>query len=941
MPDFKRTTLFGKLNSLAFKAADSAMTFCKMRGNPSFELVHWLHAIVQNPQSDMAMLLKHYNVDYSKLAADFTTALDKLPRGASGISDFSIYFDETLKQAWTYATLLYGESQIRTGHVLLAMMKVAALQSILMQISREFGKVKVEDLTENFPKLVSGSAEENLGANDGTKIGAATGEAGQGDSTNAIPGAKQEALDKYAIDLTEKARKKELDPVTGRDDEIRQIVDILMRRRQNNPILTGEAGVGKTAVVEGFALRVAAGDVPPALKDVSVRSLDLGALQAGAGQKGEFEARLKKVIEEVQASPKPVIMFIDEAHTLIGAGGAAGQNDAANLLKPALARGTLRTIAATTWAEYKKYFEKDPALTRRFQVIKVEEPDEAKAITMIRGLVPVLEKHHKVQLLDEAVEAAVKLSHRYIPARQLPDKAVSLIDTACARVAISQHATPPKVEDTTRRIEALGQEIEILERETAVGRDHEERRAELAVKLSNEQKRYEELAQAWQVEKGKVDDILALRTELHALLAQSKTEAAKTTAAVGVAGGTGGLASTGDGNATGLPTTTTGPTDGAATNGRANGHGNGNGSSNGEVLSRLRTLEAELSGLQGENPLVLPSVDAVAVASVVADWTGIPVGKMVKNEIQAVLNLTDTLEKRIIGQRHALETIARRIQTSRARLDNPNKPIGVFMLAGTSGVGKTETALTLAEALYGGERNVITINMSEFQEAHTVSTLKGAPPGYVGYGEGGVLTEAVRRQPYAVVLLDEVEKAHPDVHEMFFQVFDKGWMEDGEGRFIDFKNTIILLTTNAGSELIMNMCKDPELAPDVDTLAKALRAPLLKVFPPALLGRLVVVPYYPLSDVMLRSIIKLQLNRVVKRVAENQDITLTYGDDVVNLIASRCTEIESGGRMVDSIITQTLLPEISRALLERMIEGNPVKKIEVAAKDSQFDYTFA
>ena len=515
MPDFKRTTLFGKLNSLAFKAADSAMTFCKMRGNPSFELVHWLHAIIQQPQSDMTVLLKHYGVDASRLAADFTTALDKLPRGASGISEFSVHFDEAIKQAWTYGTLLYGESQVRTGHVLLAMMKTAQLQSILMQMSREFAKIKVEDLTDNFATLVSGSGEENLGAKDGTKLGAADGAEG-GDSTNAIPGAKQEALDKYAVDLTAKARNKELDPVTGRDDEIRQIVDILMRRRQNNPILTGEAGVGKTAVVEGFALRIAAGDVPPALKDVSLRSLDLGALQAGAGQKGEFEARLKKVIEEVQSSPKPIIMFIDEAHTLIGAGGSAGQNDAANLLKPALARGTLRTIAATTWAEYKKYFEKDPALTRRFQVIKVEEPDEHKAIVMVRGLVPVLEKHHKVQLLDEAVEAAVKLSSRYIPARQLPDKAVSLMDTACARVAISQHATPPQVEDTSRRIDALQQEIDILDRETAVGREHAERRGELTTTLADEKARYEQLNTAWQVEKKKVDDILALRGEIHA-----------------------------------------------------------------------------------------------------------------------------------------------------------------------------------------------------------------------------------------------------------------------------------------------------------------------------------------------------------------------------------------------------------------------------------------
>jgi type VI secretion system protein VasG len=919
MSDFKRTTLFGKLDSLAFKAADSAMTFCKMRGNPGFELVHWLHAIVQQPQSDLALLLKHYGADPSRLASDFTTALDKLPRGASGISEFSIHFDEAIKQAWTYATLLYGESKVRTGHILLALLKSATLQSIAMQISPEFAKIRVDDLTLNFPKLSAGWTEENLTANDGTRLGAAAGAAEGGDATNAIPGAKQEALDKFAVDLTAKARQKELDPVTGRDDEIRQIVDILMRRRQNNPILTGEAGVGKTAVVEGFALRVAAGDVPPALKDISVRSLDIGALQAGAGQKGEFEARLKKVIEEVQASPKPVILFIDEAHTLIGAGGAAGQNDAANLLKPALARGTLRTIAATTWAEYKKYFEKDAALTRRFQVIKVEEPDELKAIHMVRGLVPVLEKHHKVQLLDEAVEAAVKLSSRYIPARQLPDKAVSLIDTACARVAISQHATPPQLEDSTRRIEAMNQEIEILDRETAVGREHSERRAELVTQLACEQERCAALEAGWKIEKEKVDKILGLRLQLHTLLAQSKAAAGKTNGAVVP------------------PADNPGTLPAAATTTETASEPEGAGA---PVLAQLRALEAELAALQGESPLVLPSVDEIAVASVVADWTGIPVGRMVKNEIQAVLNLTDTLEKRIIGQRHALETIARRIQTSRARLDNPNKPIGVFMLAGTSGVGKTETALTLAEALYGGEQNVITINMSEFQEAHTVSTLKGAPPGYVGYGEGGVLTEAVRRRPYSVVLLDEVEKAHPDVHEMFFQVFDKGWMEDGEGRFIDFKNTIILLTTNAGSDLIMNMCKDPDLAPDVDSLAKALRGPLLKVFPPALLGRLVVVPYYPLSDVMLRSIIKLQLNRVVKRVADNQDITLTYSDEVVNLIASRCTELESGGRMVDAIITQTLLPEISRALLERMIEGTPVKSIGVDTKDANFSYSF-
>jgi type VI secretion system protein VasG len=714
---------------------------------------------------------------------------------------------------------------------------------------------------------------------------------------------KQEALGRFSVDLTEKARKGEIDPILGRAEEIRQIVDILMRRRQNNPILTGEAGVGKTAVVEGFALRISAGDVPPALKEVSLRTLDLGLLQAGASMKGEFENRLRQVIDEVQASPKPIILFIDEAHTLIGAGGAAGQGDAANLLKPALARGTLRTIAATTWAEYKKYFEKDPALTRRFQVIKVDEPSEDKAVLMIRGLAPVLEKHHKVDVLDEALEAAARLSHRYIPSRQLPDKAVSLIDTACARVAISQHATPPALEDCQHSISAFESELAIIDRESAIGIDHQQRKAGIEANLAGEKDRLAHLATAYKKEKQVVDQILELRRKLRL-----------------------------DGAAV------------AAENGRAKPEEAKTEEVKPEdrekVLTKLRELEKELAALQGENPLILSSVDEQAVASVVADWTGIPVGRMVKNEIQAVLTLADSLEKRVIGQRHGLEAIAKRIQTSRAGLDNPTKPIGVFMLAGPSGVGKTETALSLSETLYGGESNIITINMSEFQEAHTVSTLKGAPPGYVGYGEGGILTEAVRRRPYSVVLLDEVEKAHPDVHEIFFQVFDKGMMEDGEGRLIDFKNTIILLTTNVGSDLIMNMCKDPEMMPSPEGVAKALRQPLLKVFPAALLGRLVVIPYYPLSDQMLRSIIRLQLGRIQKRIGESQQIAFSYDDTVVDLIASRCTELESGGRMVDAILTQTLLPEISRELLTRLMEGSSTERVEITVKDATFHYSY-
>jgi type VI secretion system protein VasG len=570
---------------------------------------------------------------------------------------------------------------------------------------------------------------------------------------------------------------------------------------------------------------------------------------------------------------------------LIGAGGAAGTGDAANLLKPALARGTLRTIAATTWAEYKKHIEKDPALTRRFQVVKVEEPTEDKAILMMRKLAGALEKHHRVMILDEALEAAVKLSHRYIPERQLPDKAVSLLDTSCARVAVSQHGVPAEVEDARRRI----------------GLEHTERRQDIVAKLDQEEKRLTDLEASWKKEKDLVDQILAIRAKLRGIAEKPKPDAAAASSV---------------------------PAANAADQKQT-------------LLPELQRLQAELAQLQGERPLILPGTDEQAVAAVVADWTGIPVGRMVRNEIQAVLNLVENLEKRVIGQRHGLEAIARRIQTSRAKLDNPNKPVGVFMLAGPSGVGKTETALALAEALYGGEHNLITINMSEFQEAHTVSTLKGSPPGYVGYGEGGVLTEAVRRRPYSVVLLDEVEKAHPDVHEIFFQVFDKGWMEDAEGRFIDFKNTVLLLTTNVGTDMIMGMCKDPALRPEPEGLAKALRAPLLKVFPPALLGRLIVVPYYPLSDDMLKAIIKLQLGRIERRLAENQNVKFTCDDEVMALIAARCTELESGARMVDAILTQTLLPDISRSFLTRLVEGQPATSVRVTVKDSAFVYEFA
>ncbi|MDR0353162.1 MAG: type VI secretion system ATPase TssH [Opitutaceae bacterium] len=930
MPSIQRSTLFGKLNPIAYKALEGATVFCKMRGNPYVELLHWINQIFQTQDTDLHHIARHFSLDASRLAADLTAALDRLPRGATAISDFSPHIERVTQQAWTLTSLLFGENSIRTGHLLLAAVSAPDLRSLLLQFSGEFAKIKEQALADNFATLASGSPEARMSAPASDAADGAT----PGESSGAMPPAqlgKQEALNRYTTDLTAQARSGKMDPILCREDEIRQIVDILMRRRQNNPILTGEAGVGKTAVVEGFAQRIASGDVPPSLKDVSLRSLDIGLLQAGASMKGEFEQRLRQVIDEVQASPAPIILFIDEAHTLIGAGGAAGTGDAANLLKPALARGTLRTIAATTWAEYKKHIEKDPALTRRFQVVKVDEPSEAAAVAMIRGLAPVLEKHHRVQVLDSALEAAVKLSHRYIPSRQLPDKAVSLIDTACARVAISQHAVPAEIDDTRQRILIEEAELEILTREAGLGADHAERETRLRKNLEADKEHLAKLEADWTKEKELVEKIIALRRQITTPAPQQDQPPAPPDPA-------------------GQPDQTDAAAEKPAKKSKKKKAPSETSSTSVDLnrpappanplIAELRDLEARLSAFQGESPLILPSVGDQAVASVVADWTGIPVGRMVKNEIQSILGLADALEKRIIGQRHALEAIARRIQTSRAGLDNPAKPIGVFMLAGTSGVGKTETALALAETLYGGEQNVITINMSEFQEAHTVSTLKGAPPGYVGYGEGGILTEAVRRRPYSIVLLDEVEKAHPDVHEIFFQVFDKGWMEDGEGRLIDFKNTIILLTTNVGSDLIMNLCKDPELMPDADGIAKALRPALLKTFPAALLGRLVTVPYFPLSDDMLRAIIKLQLGRIVRRIAANRSIALTYDPAVIAHIAARCTENESGGRMVDAILTQTLLPDISREILTRMMDGKTIKNIHVAVKDSAFTYAY-
>ncbi|TCW75944.1 type VI secretion system ATPase TssH [Burkholderia sp. SRS-46] len=877
MSDIGRVTLFGKLNPFLYETLEQATGFCRLRGNPYVELAHWLKQILQRPDGDLHRILRRFEIDPAALDRAIVASLDRLPRGAGSVSDLSAHIDDAVERAWVYATLKYDATRIRGATLVLAILKTPQLRGVLVGIAREFERIVPDVLAESLDAIVDGSPEAPLPDAQGAAGVAAAASAGDGS-----------ALARFAVDLTARARAGEIDPVVGRDAEIRQIVDILLRRRQNNPLLVGEAGVGKTAVAEGFALRIVAGDVPPPLRDVALYLLDLGLLQAGAGVKGEFESRLRGVIDEAMSGGRPAILFIDEVHTLVGAGGAAGTGDAANLLKPALARGLLRTIGATTWSEYKQTIEKDPALTRRFQLVHVHEPEEDAALAMLRGLAAKLEAHHRVLVLDEALQAAVTLSHRYIPARQLPDKAISLLDTVCARVAVSQHAVPAPIEDARRRIDSLRVEHERIGRECALGTGDAARRDAIAVAIAGAQAGLDRLDARWQAERDALTTIVASRA---ALLDDEPSQALDADARAA-------------------------------------------------AQSRLAAAQLALAELQGDAPLVLPAVDTHAVAAVVADWTGIPLGRMVRDETQAVLKLAATLGERVVGQRHAVELIAERIQTARARLDDPAKPHGVFLLCGPSGVGKTETALALADTLYGGEHNAITINMSEFQEAHTVSTLKGAPPGYVGYGQGGVLTEAVRRRPYSVVLLDEIEKAHRDVHELFFQVFDKGWMEDGEGRDIDFRHTVILLTSNVGSEQVIRLCRDPERLPDAQALADALRAPLRGVFPAALLGRLTVVPYYPLTDATLARVVALQLARIERRIDAHHGIRLHCADSATALIVERCRTIESGGRMVDAILTHTVLPRISRAILQATLEGRTLASIDVSAADGEFVYRF-
>ena len=860
-------SLIGRLNDPTRKALEAAAGLCVSRTHYDIEVEHVLVKLLDDSNGDLARILEHFEIDASRLSKNLTRALDGLKTGNARTPNFSPSIVDMFREAWLTASLSFGVGQVRSGFCILALLESKELARLIESSSPELLRVKPAELASDFDEIVADSHETAAGSVDDLDDAEPT-------SAKAQAG---ENLNQFTVDLTEAARAGKIDPVLGRDPEIRQIVDILMRRRQNNPILTGEAGVGKTAVVEGFALRIAKGDVPPPLKNVSLRSLDLALLQAGAGVKGEFENRLKGLIEEVKASETPIILFIDEAHTLIGAGGAEGQGDAANLLKPALARGELRTVAATTWSEYKKYFEKDPALSRRFQVVKVEEPDVARCLVMMRGITPHMERHHGVRILDSAVSAAVKLSQRYLAGRQLPDKAVSILDTASARVALGHHATPGPIEDSTRIIDDLEVQQRVLEREQTTGADHAERLEEIEAALEKERANLASLEKRFETEKELVERVRELREELES----------------------------------GEPPEGKEKSDPAS------------------LREELRKVDEELTRLQGESPLMRVCVDEHVIGEVLSGWTGIPVGKMLKDEMKTILDLAGHLQKRVIGQDHAMEALSQRIQTSRASLDDPNRPVGVFLLVGPSGVGKTESALALSDLLYGGERNLITINMSEFQEAHTVSTLKGSPPGYVGYGEGGVLTEAVRRRPYSVVLLDEVEKAHPDVMELFYQVFDKGMMEDGEGREIDFKNTVIILTSNAATDELMRLTADPETMPAPEGLVKAIKPELDKIFKPAFLGRLVIVPYFPVRDEALKQIIRLKMGKIVRRMNENHRIELAFDETLVDTVAERCTEVESGARNIDNILTNTLLPMLSRQLLGQMAEGAKVERVNI------------
>ena len=863
--------LVTRLSGASRSALEAASGLTLSRTHYDVEVEHWLLKLVESGDPESDRILRHFEVDAGRVASELEATLDRLRTGNARPPALSPRLVRWMREAWMQASLSDSASEVRPAHLIATLVNDDQLASAIRESSSQLRRINAQVLSDNFEGITGQSSTSTDQVESVAPSATRAGKSGT-------------ALDKYCIDLTQRARAGGIDPVLGRDSEIRQLIDILTRRRQNNPILTGEAGVGKTAVVEGFALRIAAGEVPDALKLVRLLSLDLGLLQAGAGVKGEFENRLKSVIEEVKASPTPIVMFIDEAHTLIGAGGAEGQGDAANLLKPALARGEMRTVAATTWAEYKKYFEKDAALTRRFQVVKVDEPDEAAAVLMLRGLVATLEKHHGVRILDEAVDAAVRLSHRYIFGRQLPDKAVALLDTACARVGMSQAATPAPIEAAERTIAALDVETDILRREAAGGSDHAPREAEISIERQAVVAKRDALITRWKTERALVTRIAELRQHVEA----------------------GGDAAVAPG-----------------------------------AMPELKQARADLSALQGEVPLVLDVVDRVAVADVVASWTGIPVGRMVADEIAGVRNFEMLMGERIRGQPQALAAIGNAMRAHRSGLTDPNKPVAVFLMVGLSGVGKTETAMALAELFYGGVDNMSVINMSEFKEEHKVSMLVGAPPGYVGYGEGGVLTEAVRRRPFSVILLDEMEKAHPGVQDVFYQLFDKGRVKDGQGRDIDFRNALIIMTSNAGWEAIEPLCADPEIPPSTAALDQALRPKLLEHFRPAFLGRVTVVPYLPLPPAIIREITTLALGKIGRRLRSAYGASYSWSDAVVDAIAARAAASQSGARAIDGVINAVLLPRLASEILDRLQSATMVASVrnDIDAK-GEFVYFF-
>jgi type VI secretion system protein VasG len=855
--------LVEKLSPDCRKSLEAAVAICNSRSHFTVELEHWLLAMIEQQLDDVRLIFGSFDIDIDQVKQDLNQSLESFKTGSDSSPSLSVHVTTLLRQSWLSTSIEFTDEQIRSAYVIYTLTKDDTLSSLVTRCSKLFNNIEPGQLLHAWPEIVAQSQERN------TSTASAT--------TPANGSSKTPSLDQFTVDLTAQAKAGKIDPILGRDFEIRQMVDILTRRRQNNPILTGEAGVGKTAVVEGLALRIAQKDVPAVLQNVKLHSLDLALLQAGAGMKGEFENRLKSLINEVKNAVDPVILFIDEAHTMIGSGGQAGQNDAANLLKPALARGELRTIAATTWAEYKKFFEKDAALTRRFQVVKVEEPTPEKAVAMLRGLVPVMEKHHKVFISEQALESAVHLSHRYITARQLPDKAVALLDTACARVAMSQASTPNAIEQLMNRLSEIEAQVLMLNREQKTGLDHSEQLSALKSELVEIEQQLEPLNEQFNVEKGIV-------AELNQALESINTNDADSSV---------------------------------------------------EVLEQLKESKLKLASY--EHNMVHWQVDEELIAQVISDWTGIPVGKMHEDEIHGILNLAAQMKQRVVGQDHALELMAKVVQTSRAQLADESRPNGIFMLAGPSGVGKTETALSLAQEVYGSEDNVTVINMSEFKEEHKVSLLLGSPPGYVGYGEGGILTEAVRRKPYSVVLLDEMEKAHPGVQDIFYQVFDKGTIKDGEGRDIDFKNTIIIMTSNVGTDTTMSLFEDEESKPSIKGLLKALQDDLLGAFKPAFLGRINVIPYIPLSDEILTQIAALQISKIIKRVKKHYDAQLTYNDDVIEHIIANCQNAGSGARNIHTILQNKVLPLLSEILLSSMVEGEKVTSISLLIKDNEFD----